>query len=47
MWRSCAGFNDKGHTDGLNYMKNILGVKVYDEQKFREKFKFPKVNILN
>jgi len=40
----CAGFNDKGHADGLNYMKNILGVKVYNEQKFRKKFNFPKPN---
>ena len=35
-----AGFNQKGHEDGLKYMKNVLGVKVYTENEFREEFKF-------
>lgn len=35
-----ADFNQKGHIDGLNYMKNILGVNVYNEKEFRAEFKF-------
>ena len=36
----CAAFNQKGHNDGLNYMKNVLGVNVYNEKEFRDEFKF-------
>ena len=38
-----AGFNQKGHEDGLKYMENVLGVKLYNEDEFREEFQFPKV----
>lgn len=40
----CAGFNQKGHEDGINYMKNILDIKILDQTKFRERFHFPKIN---
>jgi len=40
----CAGFNQKGHEDGINYMKDILNIKILDQTKFREKFNFPKIN---
>jgi len=33
-----AGFNQKGHKDGIKYMKYVLGAKVYGEDKFRKKF---------
>jgi len=36
-----AGFNEKGHNDGLKYMKNVLGVSVYSETKFKEEFNLP------
>jgi len=37
----CAGFNQKGHEDGINYMRNNLDIKILDQTKFREKFHFP------
>lgn len=40
----CAGFNQKGHEDGINYMKDNLNIKILDQTKFREKFHFPKIN---
>jgi len=40
----CAGFNQKKHFDGINYIKNVLGVKVYNLDMFREKFHIPKLN---
>lgn len=35
-----AGFNQKGHKDGYEYMRNVLGVTVYTENEFRKEFKF-------
>jgi len=40
----CAGFNQKGHEDGINWMKDNLNIKILDQTKFREKFHFPKIN---
>ncbi len=40
----CAGFNQKGHEDGINYMKDNLNIKILDQTKFREEFNFPKTN---
>lgn len=40
----CAGFTQKRHNDGINYIKNVLGVEVYNQGMFRNEFHIQKLN---
>lgn len=35
-----AGFNQKGHDMGIDYIEDVLNVKVCNQEKFRDEFKF-------